>query len=57
MEGEGVIAQTHSCGVLSIGTPSEVSTAQPPTPPTNTNAPNIDTDNADIPEICCKFFN
>lgn len=49
--GEGATAQTHSCCVKMIGTPSGVKTDQPPTPPTNTSAPRSDTDNADMPKI------
>lgn len=33
-----------------MDTPSEVSTAQPPTPPTKIRAPNTDIDMADNPE-------
>lgn len=50
------MAHTHSCGVLSMGTPSDVSTAQPPTPPTSTSAPSIVTDNADIPGNYYRTF-
>ncbi|CAH2215535.1 jg24693, partial [Pararge aegeria aegeria] len=46
---DGAIDQTHSSGVVKIETPSEVSTVQPPTPPTKTSAPSIEIDTADKP--------
>lgn len=48
--GEGAIAHTHSWGVVIIGTPSEVSTAHPPSPPTNTKESRTDTERAAIPK-------
>lgn len=47
---EGATHHTHSNGVESMGTPSDVTTVHPPTPPINTNAPSTDIDMADNPE-------
>lgn len=46
--GDGAIDHTQSSDVFNIDTPSEVSMAQPPKPPTNIKAPNIVIETAEI---------